>query len=57
MALSWHENDYQLMVEEMEEYFLLSSEPKLQTLTLQDIHGIVGKMVTIMIDHGAVDPT
>jgi len=54
MGLSWHENDYQLMVEEMEEYFSVAYG---HILGKKDAHEIVGKMVTIMIDHGAVNPT
>jgi hypothetical protein len=52
MALSWHEKDYNDMVEEMEDY--IRKELHLQTF---DAHAVVGHLVNIMIDHGAVDPT
>lgn len=54
MGLSWHDKDYGGMVREMEDYFRNHDE-----LLLSEgmVHDIVGKMVNIMIDHGAVDPT
>lgn len=55
MGLSWHDEDYAKMVLELEEYF--STKDHFKFLTVADIHGIVGNLVNIMIDHGAVDPT
>lgn len=54
MGLSWHEKDYGDMVNEMAVY--LEKEYG-DTLDGVDIHGIVGRFVVIMIDHGAVDPS
>lgn len=54
MGLSWHNEDYAQMVLEMEDYLI---ETHGHIFDVGDVHSIVGHMITIMIDHGAVDPT
>jgi hypothetical protein len=55
MGISWHTEDYRKMVLEIEEYF--TYDEKFRLLDVADIHDISNKLVNIMIDHGAVDPS
>lgn len=52
MGLSWHGDAYAVMVDELREYF--SDETN---LTSGEIEEVLGDIINIMIDNGAVDPT
>lgn len=54
MGISWHSKEYHDLSEALEDY--IRTRPSLAG-DEAEIHDVHNRLINIMIDHGAVDPT